>query len=120
MANANGRSRFFWGCQRAFAASVSRIPEEAETALDRQLRSSDYTIPRKVLGSGRWALVEGLQVAGESGYGGFGKSRPRLLSVPGEEFGQGHVVYPFGYRRRNAVQNQGLHPPPFRRLVYYS
>src|ERR1039457_1352426 len=69
MANANGRSRFFWGCQRAFAASVSRIPEEAETALERQLCFSDYTVPRKVLGSGRWVLVEGLQVAGESCYG---------------------------------------------------
>jgi hypothetical protein len=67
MANANGRSRFFGVVKRAFAASVSRIPEEAETALERQLCSSDYTVPRKVLGSGRWVLVEGLQVAGESG-----------------------------------------------------
>ena len=46
---------------------LARIPEEAETALERQLCSSDYTVPRKVLGSGRWALVEGLQVAGQSG-----------------------------------------------------
>src|ERR1019366_3552190 len=109
MVNAKGRSRFFGVVKELLRRRCLGFQRKPRPRWTVQLRSSDYTIPRKVLGSGRWALVEGLQVAGESGYGGFGKSRPRLLSVPGEEFVQGHVVYPFGYRRRNAVQNQGLH-----------
>jgi len=42
-----------------------------------------------------------------------------FLGVPAEEFVQGHVVDPFRDRRADAVQNQALDPPSFRRSVNY-
>jgi len=50
---------------------------------------------------------------------GFGKSGPRLQTVPIEEFIRGHGIDPFRNRRRNRIEHEALHPPPFFGFVNY-
>jgi hypothetical protein len=52
-------------------------------------------------------------------HGGFGEARPRFLGIPAEELVQGHVVDPFRDRRRNRIEHEALHPPPFVCFVNY-
>jgi hypothetical protein len=44
---------------------------------------------------------------------------PVRMSTELTQFVEGHVIDPFRDRRRDAVQHQGLHPPPLRAFVNY-
>jgi hypothetical protein len=96
-------------CQRPTPAPAARYRSPPPPVSDGRQPDDDGRRPEAAF----------LQGYSPSAHRGLGKTLPRFLCVPAEEFIQGHVVDPFGYRRRDGVEHEGLHQLPFVRFVYY-